>query len=159
VHQAVELRFTQSFVEILHDGKRVALHQRSLLRGRFTTLVEHMPPRHRGQAEQSPEKIQLWARQIGPMTQELCDRIIRERPHSEQGYRSCMGIARLGKRFGHDRVEAAATRALRTGAVSYRSLRNMLEAGLDRSPSFDDSATAAAPVQHHEHIRGPRHYH
>jgi transposase len=158
VHQAVELRFTQSLVEILHDGKRVALHRRSLERGRFTTLVAHMPPRHQGQAEQSPAKIQLWAHQIGPMTEELCDRILREKPHPEQGYRACMGIARLGKRFGHDRVEAAATRALWTGAVSYRSVLNMLEAGLDRSAVFDDSASAAAPVRHHEHIRGPGYY-
>jgi hypothetical protein len=69
-----------------------------------------------------------------------------------------MGIARLGKRFGHDRVEAAATRALWTGAVSYQSVCNILEAGLDRSPVFDDSASAAAPVRHHEHIRGPGYY-
>jgi transposase len=158
VHQAVELRFTQSLVEVLHDGKRVALHRRSLERGRFTTLVEHMPPRHQGQAEQSPQKIQLWAHQIGPMTEELCDRILREKPHPEQGYRACMGIARLGKRFGHDRVEAAATRALWTGAVSYRSVRNMLEAGLDRSAVFEDSVSAAAPVRHHEHLRGPGYY-
>ena len=158
IHQVVELRFTQSFVEVLHDGKRVTMHQRSLERGRFTTQVAHMPPRHQGQAEQSPQKILQWARQIGPMTEELCERIMREKPHPEQGYRSCMGIARLGKRFGAERVEAAATRALWKGAVSYRSVLNILQAGLDRAAVFDDSATAAAAVLVHEHIRGPSYY-
>ena len=158
VHQSVELRYTQSLVEVLHDGKRVALHARNLQRGRFTTLHEHMPPRHQGQADQSPQKILLWARQIGPMTEELCDKIMREKPHPEQGYRSCMGIARLGKRYGAERVEAAATRALWTGAVSYRCVLNILGAGLDRAQVFEDSISAAAPVAHHEHIRGPSYY-
>jgi len=158
VHQSVELRYTQTLVEVLHDGKRIALHARNLQRGRFTTLHEHMPPRHQGQADQSPQKILLWARQIGPMTEELCDKIMREKPHPEQGYRSCMGIARLGKRYGAERVEAAATRALWTGAVSYRCVLNILEAGLDRAQVFEDSVSAAAPVAHHENIRGPSYY-
>ena len=111
------------------------------------------------QAEQSPEKILLWARNIGPMTQTLCERIMGQRVHPEQGYRSCMGIARLGKRFGKARVEAAATRALATGAVSYRSVANILEAGLDREPVHDDRDAAPAPVSHHDNIRGPKHYH
>ena len=148
VHQAVELRFTRTCVEALHDGKRIAIHQRSFERGRFTTLVEHMPPRHQGQATQSPEKIQQWARNIGPMTAVLCERIIVDKTIPQQGYRSCMGISRLSKRFGSERVEAAATRALWTGAVSYHSMETI----------FDDSASAAAPVLHHEHVRGARYY-
>ena len=159
VHQVVELRYSARFVEVLHHGKRVALHPRSLLRGRFTTLPEHMPERHRGQAEQSPEKVLLWARNIGPMTETLCERIMGQRVHPEQGYRSCLGIARLGKRFGKARVEAAAARALATGAVSYRSVANILQAGLDREPVYDDRDAAPTPFLHHENIRGPKHYH
>ena len=117
-----------------------------------------MPPRHQGQATQSPEKIQQWARNIGPMTAVLCERIIVDKTIPQQGYRSCMGISRLSKRYGNERVEAAATRALWTGAVSYHSMENILLAGLDRVPIFDDSASAAAPVLHHEHVRGARYY-
>ena len=62
------------------------------------------------------------------------------------------GISRLSKRYGNERVEVAATRALWTGAVSYHSMENILLAGLDRVPIFDDSASSAAPVLHHEHI-------
>lgn len=155
VHQAVELRFTSGWVEILHQGKRVTLHARSAERGRFSTLAEHMPAHHRAQAEQSPETILRWARNIGPTTERLCERIMSLRAHPEQGYRSCMGIARLGKRFGHARVEAAATRALATGAISYRCVCNILEAGLDRAALADESLCVSAPVLHHEHIRGP----
>ncbi len=97
VHQAVELRF-----ETCRGAARrqayPAIHQRSFERGRFTTLVEHMPPRHQGQATQSPEKIQQWARNIGPMAV-LCERIINDKTIPQQGYRSCMGISRLSKRW------------------------------------------------------------
>lgn len=158
VHQAVELRYTAEFVEVLHQGKRVALHARRHERGRFSTVAEHMPAHHRAQAAQSPETILRWARNIGPRTEVLCERIMKERAHPEQGYRSCMGISRLGKRFGKARVEAAATRALATGAISYRCVCNILEAGLDRVPLGEDSATCAVPVLHHEHIRGADSY-
>jgi len=158
VHQAVELRFTPTQVEVLHDGKRVALHARSHIRGRHTTLAEHMPPRHLAQATQSPERVLHWAKNLGPMTLALCERILSERPHPEQGYRSCMGLCRLGKQYGKARLEAACTRALWTGVLSYRSVRNILEAGLDGAPLFDDSASAAAPVRTHAHLRGAGYY-
>lgn len=158
VHQAVELRFTADWVEALHQGRRVALHARRHERGRFSTVPEHMPPHHLAHAEQSPETILRWARNIGPRTEALCERVIQERVHPQQGYRSCLGIARLGKRFGKARVEAAATRALATGAVSYRCVRNILEAGLDRVPLAQDPTTSPGPVLHHEHLRGAQAY-
>ncbi len=59
---------------------------------------------------------------------------------------------------GRQASKTAATRALWTGAVSYHSMENILLAGLDRVPIFDDSASAAAPVLDHEHVRGARYY-
>jgi transposase len=158
VHELVELRFTQTAVEAYHQGKRVAVHKRSFVRGRHTTLAEHMPPRHLGHAERSPEKVLLWAKNVGPMTEALCERIIADKPHPEQGYRSCMGLCRLARRFGKARVEAACTRALWTGALSSRCVKNILESGLDRAPLFDDSASAPAPVRDHAHLRGAHYY-
>lgn len=158
VHETVELRYTSSSVEIFHQGVRVALHRRSQARGRYTTLVEHMPRSHKEHAERSPERLLQWARTVGPMTEELCEKIFAERPHPEQGYRSCLGLIRLAKRYGKARVEAACTRALWTGARSYRSVHSILENGLDQAPLFDDSASAAAPVKQHEHLRGPGYY-
>ncbi len=158
VHETVELRYTPSHVEIFHQGARVALHTRSPARGRYTTLSEHMPRGHKEHAERSPERLLSWARTVGPMTEALCEKIFAERPHPEQGYRSCLGLIRLAKRYGKTRVEAACTRALWTGALSYRSVNNILESGLDKAPLFEESASTAAPVQQHEHLRGPGYY-
>jgi transposase len=55
-----------------------------------------------------------------------------ERPHPEQGFRSCMGLIGLGRRYGKDRLEAASTRAVRLKAHRYRSVQSILEKGLDQ---------------------------
>lgn len=158
VHQTVELRHTHDTVEIFSNGERVATHRKSTVHGRYTTRVEHMPRGHQAHQNRSPEQLLSWARTVGPMTETLCEKIMADRPHPEQGYRSCLGLIRLAKRFGRERVEAACTRALWTGARSYRSVHNILEHGLDRAAQFEESSTTAAPVAVHEHLRGPGYY-
>ena len=158
LQQLVELCYTESTVEILHDGKRVALHRRGHQRGRHTTVAEHLPHGHQEHLKWSAERLLEWARTVGPMTEALCDRILQSKGHPEQGYRSCLGLLRLSKQYGKERLEAACQRALWTGAVNYRSVKNMLEHNLDRDPCFDDSQTRAAPVAVHENIRGPGYY-
>jgi len=49
------------------------------------------------------------------------------------GYRSCLGIIRLGKQYSAERLEAAAGRALQINAVSYQSVKSILQNGLDRT--------------------------
>lgn len=159
VQQPVELRYTESTVEILHQGKRVAVHRRSLVRGRHTTVAEHLPRGHREHLQWSAERLLQWARTIGPMSEALCERILQSKAHPEQGYRACLGLLRLSKRYGAERLEAACQRALWTGAVYYRSVKNILEHNLDREACFDDSQTRAASVAVHDHVRGPGYYH
>jgi transposase len=158
LQQLVELRYTDSTVEILHEGKRVALHRRGHERGRHTTVAEHLPRGHQEHLKWSAERLLQWARTLGPMTEALCDRILESRAHPEQGYRSCLGLLRLNKRFGKERLEAACQRAMWTGATNYRSVKNILEHNLDREACFDDSQTRAASVPVHENLRGPGYY-
>jgi transposase len=83
--------------------------------------------------------------------------IIEERPHPEQGFRSCLGILRLAKRYGDDRVEAACRRALAVRARSYRHVESILKRGLDRVAP-DAGETTSRPIQH-ENVRGRDYYH
>ena len=160
IHEELEARFSTMTVELLHGGKRVASHRRSYERGRHTTVAEHMPKAHQKHLEWSPSRIVNWAQTIGPKTAALADAILQERRHPEQGYRSCLGILRLGKRYGDERLEAACARALAVGARSYRHVDSILKAGLDRmplpEPTEDASPTAVAP--NHENIRGRNYY-
>jgi transposase len=153
----VEVRATTSTIEILFRGKRVASHVRSPKKGSFTTVPEHMPKAHRQYLEWSPSRMIQWASSFGPATKEAIERILESKPHPEQGYRRCLGILKLGKLVGSDRLECACQRALATGALSYRSIKSILEHGLDRLPL----PAAEFPTQlriHHENIRGASYF-
>jgi transposase len=157
VHEEVEMRATATAVEVLHRGRRVAGHARSRARGQHTTVDEHMPSVHRAHAEWTPSRLLHWAASIGPETQGLVEDILRERRHPEQGFRSCLGILRLSKRYGPGRLEAACARARAVRARSFRHVASILEHGLDRvAVVVTDDAPATAV---HENVRGRTYYH
>ena len=158
VHERLEARFTTSTVEIYRKGERIASHARSHRAGHHTTNPAHMPKAHRAQAEWSPSRLLDWAKTIGPKTAELVQAILADRPHPEQGYRSCLGILRLAKRYGDDRVEAACARAVAVQARSYRHVAAILKNGLDRLPEQGAGDEDPQPVEH-GNIRGGGYYH
>lgn len=158
VHQQVDVRLTASTVEALHDGKRVAAHARSRRRGGFTTDPTHLSRAHREYREWTPSRIVSWAEETGPHTAALTAQIMRARPHPEQGFRACLGILRLSKRYSPERLEAACRRALSIRALTYQSVESILKTGKDRVPlAAEDQATLTLP-QDHDHIRGPDYY-
>lgn len=155
-HEVVDVRMTSTTVEVLFRGERVAVHRRSHERGRHTTIAAHLPVAHQKHLAWSPSRIIAWGATIGPSVKELVAAILDDRPHPEQGYRSCLGIIRLAKRYGNDRLDAACRRALHGRLRSYRSVESMLKHGLDREP-LPEQVAPARPVVH-ENIRGPSYY-
>ena len=155
VHEAVEVRLTATALEVFHAGHRVAAHRRCVQRGGFTTDPAHMPKAHQAHHEWRPSRFIAWAGTIGPQTAALVAAILADRPHPEQGYRSCLGILRLAKRYDPGRLEAACARALVAGARSYRHVDAILRRGLDRTTD----TPAATPALEHENIRGRDYYH
>jgi transposase len=93
-----------------------------------------------------------WAASIGPSVASVVERILADKPHPEQGYRSCMALIRTAKQYGHERTDAACKRALRIGAPTRKSVEAILKRGLDRAPIED--ADAAPRIVVHENIRG-----
>src|SRR5712692_7976643 len=157
IHEHVDARLTATTVELFHRGQRVAAHLRSHVRGRHTTHAAHMPKAHQGHLEWTPSRLTTWARTIGPQTATLVQAILADRPHPEQGYRSCLGLLRLGKRYGALRLEAACTRAVAVGARSYRHVDSMLKHGLDRL-AVPEASTQLTLTPAHDHLRGPAYY-
>jgi transposase len=151
----VEARITARTVEIFLGGERIAVHMRGSGNGRHTTIPEHMPSSHRRYGEWTPAKIREEAKRIGPMLSLLVEKIIESRPHPEQGYRSCLGIIGLEKRFGADRLEAAALRALEIQSRNYPSVKSILKKGLDRVPV--PTSPEREPILH-TNIRGAGYY-
>jgi transposase len=156
VGKQVDVRYTGTTVEILSQGKRVASHARSSRPGKHSTLPEHRPKAHQKYLEWTPSRIVEWAATIGPFTAQPAERIMAEKPHPEQGYRSCMGLIGLGRRYGNERLEAAAQRAIHLQAHSYPSVKSILARGLDRQTVIE-AAPLAPPVEH-PNIRGAAYY-
>jgi transposase len=149
--QVVDVRSTMTTVEIFHRGERVASHLRSHETYKATTVNEHRPKSHQQHLAWPPSRLIHWAESVGPATAQLFAEILKSKPHPEMGYRSCLGILRLGTRFSNERLEAAARRAVSTGACSYRSVKSILERGLDRQLV---EIPAVRPPLEHANLRG-----
>ena len=155
VHQTVEARLTATTVEIFHHGQRVASHVRSAQPGRFTTVPEHRPKSHQKYLQWSPGRLQQWGEKIGPACGRTVREILERQPHPEQGFRSCLGLFRLGKALGETRLEAACRRALHLGTCSYRSIKSILEHHLEAQPLELD---LPLPSPAHDNLRGSQYY-
>ena len=155
LHKKVEVRATDRIVEVFYNRERIASHVRDDTPYRYTTQPEHRPEAHRAYLEWNPERFVRWAERAGPFAAEMVRRIMADRPHPEQGYRASLGLMRLGTRYGNERLEAACERALSFDLVSYRGVRNILEAGMDRLKA---EKTSVQPEKPHANLRGPRYY-
>lgn len=156
VRKKVEVRATRTTVEVLFGGNRVASHPRSYLKGKPSTIKEHMPSSHRRYAEWTPERLERWAATVGPETASHVAAIMEHRTHPEQGFRAALGIMRLLKQYGPDRLEAACRRAARYRLYSYKGVANILKTGADRIDV--KNPPASTPIVH-DNIRGPGYYH
>jgi transposase len=154
----VEVRATTTTVQILHGGLCVATHRRCYgPKGTPTTLEEHRPKSHRDYGAWPPSRIIGWAATIGPSAAAVAERILRDKPHPEQGYRSCRALIRTASKYGHARTEAACARALAIGNPTRKSVEAILIHGLDRTPLTEEPA-ANTTLASHDNIRGGEYF-
>ncbi len=160
VKEQVEVRFTSTTVEVLFKNRRVASHARSYRKGGYTTLKEHMPKAHQQYLEWTPSRIIRWAAQTGPHTEKLITQILERKPHPQQGFRSCLGIIRLGKQYSKERLETACAYALSIQGFFYKSVQSILKNGLDQKHTLlpkREESTLLLPLEH-PNIRGKEYY-
>jgi len=156
--EQMEVRITLTTIEVLFKNRRVASHTRSYRKGGFTTRKEHMPKAHQQFLDWTPSRILRWAQQLGPNTEKLVTHILENKPHPQQGFRSCLGIFRLGKQYSKERLEAACAYALSINGFFYKSVESILKHGLDQKN------TPTLPLREeplplaHPNIRGKEYY-
>jgi len=156
VKRELDVRITQTTVECLHQGKRVASHARSLKRGAHTTVAEHMPKSHRKHLDWTPGRFLNWALTMGPATRDLVHWQLTHKPHPEMGYRACLGLLNLARSYSKERLEAACLRALAIGSPTRKSVMSILERNLDREPLPAPAPQTVLPD--HANVRGPAYY-
>jgi transposase len=157
IREVLEARITDRTVEIFHHGVRVAVHVRSPMRHRHSTVPDHMPSAHRRYADWTPARLRREANQIGPATARLVELILTAKPHPEQGFRACLGILRLVRSYGAERVEAACQRGIEIGTRTYGSVVSILRNNLDRA--YRPQPVPDVPPVQHGNIRGGSYYH
>ena len=157
VGKKLELRVSSTTLEAFFGQQRVAVHAYSAVKGGFTTLPEHMPASHRAHREWTPGKLLAWGEHIGVACAAVVRWQMEHRPHPEQGYRACLGLQSLARRFGHERMEAACARAMAIRSPTYQSIKAILKSGMDRQRAKSEPAQASLPL--HDNVRGPDYYH
>lgn len=158
VKQEVLLHTNSQLVRIFSQGKQVALHPRAFTQGTHTTDPEHRAKAHRKQAEWTPTRFLSWAESIGPQTRAVIEHQLATRKHPEHGYRACLGLLSLAKKYGRERLEAACARALKIGGLQYRNIASILSKGLDQIEMENTIKQAVLPLDH-DNVRGPGYYH
>lgn len=158
IKQQVDVRLTQTTVEVLFKNQRVASHARSYQKGKFTTSKEHLSKSHQAHLEWTPSRIIRWASKHGPHTEQLITHILETRLHPHHGFRSCLGILRLAKSYSPERLEAACACALHIKGYSYKSVESILKTGLDKKKEWlEPSPSLIKPISH-LNIRGKQYY-
>src|SRR5271169_653885 len=154
--QQVDIRLTAATVEIFHRGLRVASHARSFVADHASTIAEHRPKAHQQYLEWTPSRLLSWADSAGPNTAQLFRQILATKPHPEMGYRSCLGLVRLGGKHTSERLEAAAARALHFRAYSLHSVQSILDHHLENQPL--PVPGTPPPAMLHDNIRGAAYF-
>lgn len=156
VAKEVDVRTTEHVVEIFHQGRRLAGHPRERCPGARRTEVSHLPKAHQKHLEWNPERLVAWGRTVGPSTATLIERMLLDKPHPEMGYRACLGVLSLSKKYTPQRLERAAERALAIGSPRLHSVRSILQRGLDRLDGNEPMGRSGDTA--HAHVRGAAYY-
>ena len=156
VGKKLELRVSSTTIEAFCGQQRVTVHAYSPRKGGFTTLPEHMPASHRAHREWTPAKLITWGERIGVACAAVVRWQMEHRPHPEQGYRACLGLQRLARSYGGERLEAACARAQALRSPLFKTIAAILKSGMDRQPT---SASTPTALPLHDNVRGADYYH
>ena len=157
IKNKVDVRITDTTVEIFYNHNRIASHRRLYGRsGQYSTVTEHMPQEHQKYLEWNGDRFRKWADSIGINTSKVVDAILTSGRIEQQSYRSCMGLLKLAEKYSPEKLEQVCAKALSySGKPSYKSIKNLLAATKDAPDTESESSQAVKP---HGITRGARYY-
>lgn len=152
----VELKASESTIEIYYQGERVFIHLRSRGKNALVTIRDHMPSSHKSHSDWDIPRLLSWAQSIGPETSVQATKILEQRSYPEHAIRPLLGLLSLSKRHGSDRLEAACARANRLGIASMSAVANMLKSGHEVLGVSEEKSLSTPS---HDNVRGREYYH
>jgi len=151
----VQVRYSQTSVEIYYDNQRIAFHSRELTKGKYTTNPDHRPPHHQFYADWSPQRFKSWAKNLGESVLKVIEKVLDNCKYPEQGFKICLGILNLSNSYGKVRLNKACEKMLYFEHCSYKKVRNILDKGLDL---IEEQTLFDRQLPIHENIRGINYY-
>ena len=133
VRQHLWLRATETTVQLFRDHELVATHLRQFRPGSRSTIDEHLPPEAIAYKLRDPQWCLRQSQDIGAACHALIERLFAHRVLDN--LRAAQSVIGLARRFGTQRLEAACQRALTFEDPKYRTVKTILENGIDLNPS------------------------
>ena len=160
IKRKVDVRVTDTVIEIFYNHNRIASHRRLYGRkGQYSTVTEHMPADHQAYLEWNGDRFRKWAERIGTNTCKVVNAILASQRVEQQSYRSCTGLLKLADKYSDQRLEAACRKALSyTASSSYKSIKNILAAGQDNIDTESQAPNATSTQNKHAITRGADYY-
>ena len=157
IKNKVEVRVSESIIEVFYQQNRIASHKRLFGRpGQYSTLIEHMPDGHQKYLDWNGDRFRRWASKIGKSTHEVVNGILSSGRVEQQSYRSCMGLIKLAEKYSPELLEEACQKALAySHSPSYKSIKNLLVT-MKEKPVFESLEDQKA--NQHGITRGARYY-
>ena len=160
IKRKVDVRVTDTVIEIFYNHNRIASHRRLYGRkGQYSTVTEHMPADHQAYLEWNGDRFRKWAERIGTNTCKVVNAILTSQRVEQQSYRSCTGLLKLADKYSDQRLEAACRKALSyTSSPSYKSIKNILASGQDNIDTESQAPNAASTQNKHAITRSADFY-
>ena len=147
-----------SIIEIYQNNVHVCRHKKGPANYGYTTTDNHMPENHKFVKGWSSSWFIFQAGKISSEVSTAVKEILESKHHPEQCFNAAMGVLRLAKAYGDNRLTNACRRARFFRSVSFRSIKSILEQKLDLRPWGEEIITPNIPQVVHENIRGQEYY-
>lgn len=154
IGKKVKVMYSRYNVEIFYNYERIAVHKRLQSPYNYTTDKEHLPASHRFVYELTSDHLLRQADAIHKDVRLYISKIINKRQHQEQSYKICLGVLSFAPKYGNERLIKACQRALDYGIYNYRTIKKILENGLEEH----DEGNENLKMPKHENIRGRDYY-
>ena len=153
-----QIHFTKDYVEVHHNHERIATHRRNKIKGAYNTQEDHLSSKHRAYSEWSLDYFVNKAQKHGTHVTSFIKQLILKAKHPEIAYKRAMGVIQLHQKYGSERLNNACKRALYGDALSYKSVKSILEHNLDKETEISLEADRQIHIPFHENIRGAKNY-
>lgn len=153
--QRVDLRYTTAMLEVMHRGRRVALHTMADVEGEIKTLPEHRPVAHVRVLEGEPKALMLWAESVGPNAAAMIRHHLENRSDAVNGLKAARRMREMARLHGDARFEEACAYALPLNITALRSVESILKQAPDKrgKPTTGNINRPA-----HDNVRGAAYY-